>query len=113
MDTINQGATVKQASESERGIESTDNTYWGELARDLEVLERTPEFKRVILEGYFKDKAVMGVSLLATDAVKQAGARSDIMENLIAISSLEDHFKTIRTMGMYAQQDAEEFEEEE
>ena len=93
MDTINQAA-----------IESTDNTYWIEQAEALELLKKDPNFIKVISEGYFKEKAVRGTSLLATDYVKANGVRTDVMEGLIAISALEDHFKVIETMGGIAKQ---------
>jgi len=93
MDTINQAA-----------IESTDNTYWVEQAKALEQLEKDPNFIKVVLDGYLKDKAIRGTSLLATDYVKANGLRTDVMEGLIAISALEDHLKVIKNMGNIASQ---------
>ena len=103
--------TINQATVADKGLETTDRSYWVDLAEALERLERNDDFKKVILDGYFKDKAVMGVSLLATDQVKRAGARTDVMEGLIAISALEDHFHVIRSMGKIAQDDMDESEE--
>ncbi len=100
MDTINQEALV-----------TTDNSYWAIQALALDRLMKNEDFKTVILEGYFKDRAVQGVSLLAKYETKRAGVRPEILESLIAISHLEDHFNTIRQMGMYAEQDAEMLEE--
>lgn len=73
--------------------------YWVDMANALDRLYRNEDFKRVILEGYFKDKAIRGVSLLANDQTKRIGARPDVMEGLIAVSALEDHFKAIRLLG--------------
>ena len=101
MDTINQTA-----------LATTDNSYWANQALALDRLMKNEDFKTVILEGYFKDRAVQGVSLLATYSTRQAGARPEILESLIAISHLEDHFNTIRQIGMYAEQDREMFDDE-
>ena len=76
-----------------------ENNYWVEMKQSLDALKNNKDFKRVILDGYFKDKAVNGVSLLATDYTRQSGARPLIMEALVAISQLEDYFGTIDNLG--------------
>jgi hypothetical protein len=80
------------------------------MADALERLENNEDFKKVILEGYFKDRAVSGVSILASDQVKSSGRRTDVMEGLIAISALQDHFYTIKAMGRPV--DESEYEDE-
>ena len=99
---INQAeVAIKEADAStEQEILRVENTYWAEMAQALERLEQNEDFKRVILDGYFKDKAINGVSLLATDHVKRGGFRGDIMEQLVAISQLEDYFITIKGLGV-------------
>lgn len=104
---------INQAECTTEGVEEQDvlrveNQYWVGLNQDLEVLKRMPEFKRVILEGYFKDKAINGVSLLATDYVKKNGLRAEIMEQLVAISNLEDYFITIGNLGTVPEDSEEE-----
>ena len=101
MDTINQV-----------NVESKEPSYWVEQAEALKRLENNIDFQKVILEGYFKDKAVAGTSILASDQVKASGRRTDVMEGLIAISSLQDHFKVVRAMGESIAQD-DELEDEE
>lgn len=76
-----------------------ENKYWADMWIALEQLKQNKHFQKVILEGYFKDKAVNGVSLLAQHAVVSGGHRSSVMEDLIAISSLEDFFVTIENLG--------------
>lgn len=76
-----------------------ENKYWQDMWFALSRLKENKDFQKVILEGYFKDKAVNGVSLLAQDAVVQGGHRSAVMESLIAISQLEDFFITIENLG--------------
>ncbi len=104
---INQAeCAVKQAdANTEQEILRVENTYWADLALALERLETNEDFKKVILEGYFKDKAINGVSLLATDHVKRGGFRGDIMEQLIAISQLEDYFITVKSLGITPTED--------
>jgi hypothetical protein len=112
---INQIPTeqVEQAN-SEEELLTIENDYWVELKEALDRLEngqpQKGDFKKVILDGYFKDKAINGVSLLSTDYVKQNGLRSDVMEQLIAISALEDYFATIKNLGTMAPDDEEETE---
>jgi len=88
-------------------VEDKEFLYWKDLKEALERLEKNKDFQRVILEGYFKDKAINGVSLLASPQIKRNGARSDVMEALIAISQLEDFFITIRAMGEEPEEDEE------
>lgn len=80
-------------------LEYSENNYWVEMYEALQELQEQPSFKKVIEEGYFKDKAVNGVSLLATDYVRHNGMRGNIMEELVAISALENYFQTIVNKG--------------
>jgi hypothetical protein len=80
-------------------ILEVENKYWADMWIALDQLKNNKHFQKVILEGYFKDKAVNGVSLLAQHAVVSGGHRSAVMEDLIAISSLEDFFVTIENLG--------------
>lgn len=80
-------------------IVEVENQYWADMWAALERLQQNKDFQKVILEGYFKDKAVNGVSLLAQDGIVQGGHRTAVMEDLIAISSLQDHFMTIENLG--------------
>lgn len=82
-----------------RDLESVEIQYWVDLKDALGRLETNEDFKKVILNGYFKDKAIDSVSLLATEYVVANGLRTRVMESLVAISQLEDYFKTIKAMG--------------
>jgi len=86
--------------------------YWRGLKEALERLEQNEDFNKVILEGYFRDKAVNGVSLLASPQIKAQGKRADIMEALVAISQLEDYFLTIKALGEDIPEDDEDEESE-
>ena len=65
----------------------------------LEKLYKNPEFQQVILQGYFTDRAVEGVSHLATSDTRRSNRRPEIMEFLNGISQLQDYFKTIKNLG--------------
>ena len=95
----------------EQQLVEVENQYWIDMFNDLESLKADKRFQRVILDGYFKDKAINGVSLLAQQAVVAGGHRSAVMEDLIAISKLEDFFLTIENLGTVIPDD-EEFDEE-
>ena len=98
---INQGKPTEVVENNE--LITVDNSYWVELNESLKRLMQNEDFNRVILTGYFKDKAVNGVSMLAQEHIKRSGARGDVMEELVAISHLEDYFITIRNIGSVPQ----------
>ena len=107
---INQAESQLKDTDGNKDLLTVENEYWVTMHDALERLEQNEDFKKVIQIGYFKDKAVNGVSLLATDYVKQVGARGDIMEQLVAISQLEDYFAVIHNLGTVPT-DAEDDEE--
>lgn len=107
---INQAKTENVEDEA---LASVENEYWVELKNSLDRLEQNEDFIKLIREGYFKDKAIKGVSLLATDYVRQNGLRPEIMESLVAISALEDYFIMIQNLGAPEEFTAEDLEEDE
>ena len=86
-------------------IIEVENQYWVDMWTSLERLQHNKDFKRLILDGYFKDKAVNGVSLLAQDAIVENGMRPRVMEDLVAISKLEDFFITVENLGTIPSED--------
>ena len=90
---------INQTAENELTAEIKETNYFVGMRQALDRLEQNPDFNKVILEGYFKNEAVRGVSLLANDNIKQRGARPDVMEGLVAISRLQDFFLTIKAMA--------------
>jgi hypothetical protein len=98
---INQD-TPTEVVDNEKLI-TVDNSYWVDMNESLKRLLNNEDFNKVIMTGYFKDKAVKGVSMLAQEHVKRSGARGDVMEALVAISHLEDYFITIRNIGSIPQ----------
>ena len=109
----NRMSTNNQMTE-EVELQEVEVQYWVDQAEALTRLEngtpRPDDFKKVILEGYFKDRALDGVSMLGTDYVKQSGKRPEVMEILVAISTLQDHFHTIKNLGSIAEDDRQELE---
>ena len=90
----NQTADLELTAEELREF----NHYVG-LKQALERLEQNPDFQKLILEDYFKNKPINGVSLLATDYIKKNGLRGEIMEDLVAVSKLQDYFLNIKRLG--------------
>lgn len=85
-----------------------ENSYWVKKWEALERLHNNEDFKDLVLEGYFKDKAVDGVSMLAHDAVIKSGKRGEVMEALVAISHLQDYFITVQNLGSIPDYDEDE-----
>ena len=89
---------------------AVETQYWVDMNESLKVLEDNKDFQRVIMGGYFRDKAINGVSLLANDQTIAEGKRPAVIEGLIAISHLEDFFITIKNLGMVLPEDDEDQE---
>lgn len=76
----------------ERGEELDHHIVMGEA---LNRLRQNPDFKRVILDGYIKEKALASVSLLAVPQEIAAGRRPGIIEDLISGSNLTYFFAMV------------------
>lgn len=88
-------------------LETADNQYWVDLYESLGRLYDNDDFKRVILNGYLKDKALESVSLLGVPALKRSGERPDVIEDLVAISNLQYFFQMVKNFGSAAKEDLE------
>ena len=95
-------------SNQEIGLETIETNYWLDQLESLDILMKNPHFKKVILEGYLKDKVLDSVSLLADPGIKKQGGRSDVMEDLVSASNLRYHFQMIENLGGGAKQDLED-----
>jgi hypothetical protein len=73
--------------------------YFVKQKQALERLEKNPDFKLLILEGYFKDRAINLVSALGSDYVRRSGTRGELIEEANSISMLQQYFITIKKMG--------------
>lgn len=92
----------------EKELLTVENDYWADMCSALERLEQNEDFKRVILDGYLKDKALQGVGILATDHVRMNNLRPAVMEELVAISHLQDYFFMVKNLGSVPVEDTEE-----
>lgn len=84
-----------------------ENKYWVDMWHSLERLQENSDFKKVILEGYFKDKAVNGVSMLSKHGPGR-NDRTDILEDLVSISNLQYFFMMIENFGCPPPEENEE-----
>ena len=96
---------------SKEDLETVEVQHWVDLLEALERLERNPDFKKVIIDGYIQSKALDSVSLLARPDVKKRGERPDVMEDLVAISNFQYYLAMIHRLGGNYKQDLQEFEE--
>ena len=98
MTMINQTENQTEHVEDEKEILTVENNYWVGLKASLDRLKENPDFQKVITEGYFKDRAINGVSMLC--APNSDGAkRKDLLDEFYAISNLTWYFKMIEHMG--------------
>jgi hypothetical protein len=58
-------------------------------------LQRNGDFKKIIVDGYLKEKVLASHSLLAVPQIKAQGHRQDVIEDLIASSNLKYFFQVI------------------
>lgn len=99
-------------TQTEQELEMVENQQWISRWEALQRLEKNPDFINVISEGYIHDRAINGVSMLANEGVKRQGQRPDVMEMLVAVSTLQDYFRMIKNLGAIAKDELEESEAE-
>lgn len=80
-------------------VEDTNSKYHIEMLEALERLEKNKDYIKVIEDGYFRDETLRTTSLLASYDIKAKGLRPELMENLVAISNLQNYLETIRNLG--------------
>lgn len=95
-------------TQEEVELEMVENQQWISRYEALQRLEKNPDFINVISEGYIRDRAINGVSMLANEGVKRQGQRPDVMEMLVAVSTLQDYFRMIKNLGAIAKEDMDE-----
>lgn len=101
---------MNNQKENSNELVAIENKYWKDLCIALGRLHENPDFQKVILEGYFKDRAVNGVSMLAHTSVIREGKRGEVYESLVAISHLQDFFITIANLGSSPEEDDDDNE---
>lgn len=66
-----------------------------EMGEALERLNKNPDFRKVILDGYLKEKVLASVSLLGVPQCKNE--RGSVMEDLVASSNLQYFFTMVES----------------
>lgn len=89
-----------QDEQAQIELETVEMQHWVTMGEDLKFLKENPQFQRVIMNGYLRDKALDSVSMLADPGVLRRGERPAVMEDLVAGSNLQYFFSMIE--GMYA-----------
>lgn len=97
-------------NQTEVELEMVETQQWVSRYEALQRLEKNPDFINVISEGYIKDRSLNGVSMLANENVKRQGQRGDVMEMLVAVSTLQDYFKVVKNLGAIAKEELDEIE---
>jgi hypothetical protein len=95
-------------TQTEVELEMVETQQWVSRYEALQRLEKNADFINVISEGYIRDRALNGVSMLANEGVKRQGQRGDIMEMLVAVSALQDYFGMLKNLGAIAKDDMDE-----
>jgi hypothetical protein len=90
----------------EEQLETVEINGYLEMGEALAILENDPNFKKVIVEGYFGQSVKDSVSLLSEPAMSQH--RVKVMEDLIAVSNLQYYFQMVKNFHAGAVQDSSE-----
>ena len=83
-----------------------------EKKRLLEKLMSNREFKKVILDGYFKEEAIRLVGVSADPNPQLVQSRDQIQLEIQGISLLRNYLRTIMQFGEIAEREVAAFEEE-
>lgn len=96
--------------EADVELELAENQYWVDMHEALARLEANPDYQKVILEGYMRDKTLGAAAQLADPATKQRGQRPDLMEELVAVSNYGYYCKMVHQLGSIAKSDMDDGE---
>lgn len=67
-----------------------------DFGKALDRLFANRDFKRVVLEGYFKDEAVRLVHLFSDPAFQSVEKQQSIQQQMLAIGHLHQYFQVIK-----------------
>jgi hypothetical protein len=84
-------------SNQEIELETIEIDHHLDMGEALIRLKKNPDFQKVILDGYLKEKVLASVSLLGVPQMK--GDRGGVMEDLVAASNLQFFFSQVE--GFY------------
>ena len=66
-----------------------------EMGEAYKRLAKNGDFKKIILNGYLKEKVLASVSLLGVPQIQAEGKRPGVMEDLVAASNLQFFLRMI------------------
>lgn len=78
----------------------------------LDRLSSNPDFRKVIVEGYFKDEAVRLVHLKGSPGAQDEKNQADILRSIDAIGSLRGYFGALQQQREWALSALEDAREE-
>jgi hypothetical protein len=70
-----------------------------EYAKALDKLERYHPFKKIILEGYFKEEAIKLVGTKSANGYEDEASQKAIIKAIDGIGELAKYLQTIKTLG--------------
>lgn len=73
-----------------------------EFAEALDRLQKNRDFKKVILDGYFREEAIRLVHLKADPAFQTPDRQQSILSQIDAIGALHQYFQTTRFLAAQA-----------
>lgn len=73
------------------------------MAESLERLYSNRDFKRLVLDGYFKDEAVRLVQLKATPSMQNPQSQASIIQQIDAIGSFQQFLTIVGQQGNLAE----------
>ena len=77
----------------------------------LERLNQNADFRKVILDDYFKDNAIRLVELKAAPQAQAEQVQANIMRDIDAIGALKQHFNMLRVMAEQAKASIDDSQE--
>lgn len=89
----------------EQAIENAK--VYKDLGTSLEKLRSNREFKKVILDGYFKDEAIRLVHLKSDPSMQTPEKQDAIIRSIDAIGSLVSYFRVVEQFASIAAKDIE------
>ncbi len=76
-------------------LETIEIEHHLQMGEALNRLRENPDFQKVIMEGYLKDKVLASVSMLAVPQIAEQNRRPGVMEDLISASNLQYFFQMV------------------
>lgn len=82
------------------------------MGESLEKLFRNRDFKKIVMDGYFKDEAIRLVHLKGDPSMQKPELQEAILRDIDAISALHSYFQALQQRADHARYAIEEGEKE-